>query len=89
MTEVRMRRTHCGQAFLRVAYVNPSIGKAQRIRYTVELWILGSQDSDSIADQVRKGFLKENEFAISEHTRIMIEIGHDEIDVEKCSKCLC
>ena len=72
-----------------MAYVDPSIGKAQRIRYAVVFWILGSQDSDSIADQLGEGFLIENEFAISELTRIIIEISHDETDVEKCSECLC
>ena len=92
MTEVEIRRTHCGQAFLCKPYVNPSIGKAQRIRYTVVFCILGSQDSDSIFDQVREGFKIPIEFAISELSRILIEIdriGHDEIGRELPKELLC
>ena len=48
MTEVRIRRTHCGQTLLRKTYVDPSIGKTQRIGYTVKFWVLGFQDSDSV-----------------------------------------
>ena len=72
MTEVGIQRTHCCQAFLRKPYVNPSIGKAQRIRYTVIFCIFGSQDSDGIFDQVRECFLVPSEFVISELTRILI-----------------